>query len=99
MIYGISLKIDVSKIDKSKLFKGAKGMYLDATVFFDTEKEDKFGSHGEIQQKTEKNDPNIYLGNCKKFYEKGDTQQNFGTQRTPQPKFDSSTFDDTEIPF
>ena len=29
----ISLKIDVSKIDKSKLFKGSKGVYLDAVMF------------------------------------------------------------------
>ena len=32
---GVSLKIDVSKIDKARLFKGAKGTYLDATVFID----------------------------------------------------------------
>ena len=29
----ISLKLDVSKIDKSRLFTGAKGVYLDAVLF------------------------------------------------------------------
>ena len=28
----ITLKIDVTKIDKSRLFKGAKGTYLDAVL-------------------------------------------------------------------
>jgi hypothetical protein len=28
----ISLKLDVSKIEKNRLFKGAKGTYLDATL-------------------------------------------------------------------
>lgn len=28
----IKLKIDVSKIDKAKLFRGAKGVYLDCTL-------------------------------------------------------------------
>lgn len=29
----IRVKIDVTKIDKTKLFKGAKGTYLDLTLF------------------------------------------------------------------
>jgi hypothetical protein len=35
----ISLKIDIDKIDKSKLFKGQKGTYLDAVVFLNDEKD------------------------------------------------------------
>ncbi len=39
----ISLKIDVSKIDKSRLFKGAKGTYLDA-ILIETP-EGKYGDY------------------------------------------------------
>ena len=35
----ISLKIDVSKIDKNRLFKGAKGTYLDLTISVNDEKD------------------------------------------------------------
>ncbi len=42
MKYGVNVKIDVSKIDKNLLFKGAKGVYLDATVFIDPEQKSEF---------------------------------------------------------
>jgi hypothetical protein len=45
----IKLKIDVTKIDKSKLFKGAKGTYLDAVVFLKDEV-DQYGNNGMIVQ-------------------------------------------------
>ena len=43
----ISLRIDVQKIDKSKLFKGKKGTYLDLTVALNDE-EDDYGNNGGI---------------------------------------------------
>ena len=49
----ISLKIDVSAIDKSKLFKGKKGTYLDCTLLFN-ETPDKYGNNGMIVQETTK---------------------------------------------
>lgn len=52
--YAISLKIDVSKIDKEKLFKGTKGTYLDAVAFIDTETETQYGDHGMITQSVTK---------------------------------------------
>jgi hypothetical protein len=45
---GVSLKIDVSKIDKARLFQGAKGVYLDATVFIDVDQLDQYGNSGMI---------------------------------------------------
>jgi len=30
---GINISIDVTKIDKSRLFKGKKGTYMDLTTF------------------------------------------------------------------
>jgi len=84
---GVSLKIDVSKIDKARLFKGAKGMYLDATVFIDIEGFDQYDNSGMITQDVSKDEKqqgvkgNI-LGNCKVFWK----EQNQGgyQQQAPQ---------------
>ena len=52
--YAITLKIDVTKIDKQRLYKGAKGTYLDAVAFIDTEQESQYGDHGMITQSVTK---------------------------------------------
>lgn len=52
--YAVALKIDVSKIDKGRLFKGAKGTYLDAVAFIDTEQESQYGDNGMITQSVSK---------------------------------------------
>ena len=44
----ITIKIDVTKIDKNLLFKGAKGTYLDV-VLFETP-DDKFGNDYRVVQ-------------------------------------------------
>jgi hypothetical protein len=65
----ISLKIDVTKIDKSRLFKGEKGTYLDAILLFD-DQEDKYKNNGMIVESVSKEEKdngvkgNI-LGNAK----------------------------------
>jgi hypothetical protein len=65
----IALKIDVSKIDKERLFKGKKGTYLDAILWLDY-KEDQYGGNGMIAQQVPKDEyargvkGNI-LGNCR----------------------------------
>jgi len=59
-------KIDVSKIDKKRLFKGTKGIYCDLTVWF-SEEPDEYGNNLSIQQSTKKGEPKIYLGSAK-FY-------------------------------
>ena len=70
---GVSLKIDVSKIDKARLFSGQKGTYLDATVFIDLSELDQYGNSGMITQDVSKEEKlqnvkgNI-LGNCKVFW-------------------------------
>ena len=47
----ISAKIDLTKVDKSKLFKSDKtgSVYLDATIFWNDEK-DKYDQNGMIVQ-------------------------------------------------
>jgi len=49
----IAIKIDVTKIDKARLFEGQKGSYLDATVFLNDE-EDQYGNNGMITQSVSK---------------------------------------------
>lgn len=72
----ISLKIDVTKIDKNKLFKGKKGTYLDAVLFYNSEK-DQYDNNGMIVQSVSKEERDAgnrgaILGNAKEF----------GTQQT-----------------
>jgi hypothetical protein len=70
---GVSIKIDVTKIEKERLFHGKGGAkYLDCTVFIDTDKPGRFGDHGFITQDVTKEEReqdvrgNI-LGNVKVF--------------------------------
>jgi hypothetical protein len=43
-------KIDVSKIDKTALFKGAKGIYLDIVIWDNKDGTDQYGNDGFITQ-------------------------------------------------
>jgi hypothetical protein len=102
---GVSLKIDVSKIEKVRLFKGAKGTYLDATVFIDLADLDQYGNSGMITQDVSKDEKTQgvkgpILGNCKVFW--SDAGQ--APQHAPAPQqapaaggFDDDFSDD--IPF
>jgi hypothetical protein len=110
---GVSLKIDVSKIDKARLFKGQKGVYLDATVFIDTDQLDQYGNSGMITQDVTKEEKqrgvkgNI-LGNCKVFWRDHDPQQQPAEpqqsiyQQAPPQQQQPAQLDegwDEEIPF
>ena len=93
----IALKIDVTKIDKARLFKGKKGKYLDAVLFFD-ESEDKYGNNGMITQSVSKEERQQgvrgeILGNAKLL---------FSENSKPEKKADiPSDFDDMDdsLPF
>ena len=69
----LSLKINVSQIDKMRLFAGQKGKYLDATIFVDLAELDQYGNSGMITQDVSKEEKqqgvkgNI-LGNGKVFW-------------------------------
>lgn len=92
---GVSLKINVSEIDKARLFAGQKGKYLDATVFIDLDQLDQYGNSGMITQDVSKEEKqqgvkgNI-LGNCKVFWsDSGQAPQAQGgfQQQAPQQGF------------
>ena len=59
-------KINLSKIDKAKLFKGKTGKWMDIAVWL-SEEPDKYGNNLSIQQSTKKDEAKIYLGEAK-FY-------------------------------
>jgi hypothetical protein len=95
--YGISLSIDVTAIDKSKMFTHQNGKtYLDMTVFVDPNSPDNYGNHGMIVQNwkdaPKKGTP--ILGNAKVFWK--DTNQ-----AVPNPQSQAApAFDDgLDIPF
>lgn len=112
MKIGISLKIDVSKIDKNRLFKGAKGMYLDATAFVDLDELDQYGNSGMITQDVTKEEKDsgtkgAILGNSKVFWKgeqkqerQSDQYQSAQDQGPPVGRGAAiDSFDDSEIPF
>ena len=102
MKIGVNLSINVSNIDKAKLFDGKKGKYLDATVFIDTGEADQYGNHGMIAQSAtkEERDANIkgaILGNAKIFW-----NDSGSPQQSSQPQQESSSGGDDgfgDIPF
>ena len=73
MKIGVALKINVSKIDKAKIFKGEKGSYLDMTCFIDVGQADTYGKNGMITQSVSKEERDAgvkgnILGNVKVFF-------------------------------
>ena len=104
---GVSLKIDVSKIDKNRLFKGNKGTYLDCTAFIDLNELDQYGNSGMITQDVTKEEKEAgtkgaILGNCKLFWTGDGRQQaaNHSSQQAHQQGQQAApdNFDD-DIPF
>jgi hypothetical protein len=68
----VNAKINLSRIDKKKLFTGKKGIYLDLTIWIN-DKPDQFGYDISIEQSTGRDEVKIYLGNGK-FYVKKDPE-------------------------
>ncbi len=107
----VSLKVDVSKVDKARLFKGAKGTYLDMTVFVDPDNQDQYGNNGMITQDVSKEErqggvKGEILGNCKVFWQESGNQAQPQQQggKLSQPAASappSNNFDDfvDDIPF
>ena len=106
MKIGISIKIDVTKIDKSRLFTGKNGAkYLDLTTFIDTDNPSQYGDHGFISQSVSKEERDNkvqtpILGNTKVFYsDLPQAQAQAPQQQAPQQAPPMSTDFDDNIPF
>ena len=102
MKVGINVQIDVTKIDKSRLYKGAKGTYLNLTTFVDVDNKDQYDNNGFIGQSLTKEEResgqkmNI-LGNVDVFYTDGESQPK-NTQKVKQVMQESNLLED-DIPF
>jgi len=100
---GISISIDVTKIDKSRLFTGKKGVYMDLTTFIDLDEKDQYDNNGFISQSQTKEerdagaDRTPILGNCKVFFNDGATQPTPPSMIEPAPADDP--FGSDPIPF
>ena len=97
----ISLKIDVTKIDKAHLFKGAKGTYLDITLM---EKDgggvDEYGNAGFVAQSVSKeardrNERGPIIGNYRLIAKKAQAKK----PPAPRPPADHLDVACDEIPF
>ena len=100
MKIGISVKINVTKIDKAKLYQGNKGTYLNMTTYIDTDEVDQYGDNGFIsqsvsQEEREKGEKGRILGNCKVFFKEGSDSS---TQPSSPSTASQAGFDD-DIPF
>lgn len=94
MIYKIS--IDVTKIDKARLYTGKKGTYLNATVIIRDEP-DQYGNDGFIAEEVSKEEreagkKGTILGNVKRLVQ----QQPAPAQAVPNSIFDGTNDD---LPF
>jgi single-stranded DNA-binding protein len=106
MKIGVEVRIDVTKIDKARLYVGAKGKYLTMTTFIDTDQKDEYENNGFISHKKEKDEQGNtpILGNVKVFWsEQGQSQPQPRQQQAPIPNAHSQSapvddFDD-DIPF
>ena len=95
----IVAKIDVTKIDKTALFKGSKGTYLDIILFENKEGEDQYGNtHMVVQslpkERKDAGERGEILGNAKTLdFGKG------GKKKAPAPPADDDDDDDSDFPF
>lgn len=105
---GVGLRLDVSKIDKERLYRGAKGTYLDATVFVDLDEKDQYDQSGMITQdvtkeEKEKGEKGAILGNCRVFWkgEGGKAPQNNAPNGRSPAEDEPPVGDDmdSDIPF
>ena len=97
----IKLKIDVTKIDKTRLYKGKKGTYLNADLWIEDEP-DQYGNDGSIcmeqsKEERETKQPRIYIGNASKMFGWGDTQP--APKVNGQASSQAPTVDEEDVPF
>ncbi len=103
MKIGVNLKIDVTKLDKSRFFKGAKGTYADLSVYLDTDQADEYGNNGSIQiaatkEEREAKQKMPYVGSARIYFQSGESKQEKPAKAAQQVKTAEPDFDD-EIPF
>jgi single-strand DNA-binding protein len=87
---GISIKLDVKKLDKARFFAAQSGaLYVDLTMFLDPDNEGQYGDHGFCTQSTSKEERDNQvqmpiLGNGKIFYGLQELKAANSNQQVPQ---------------
>ena len=95
----IAISIDVTKIDKSRLIKGAKGTYANITVSVNDE-DDKFGNNASVwesqtkEERDDKEDRN-FLGNGKVIW----TSQSSNDAPKKSSKKSKQEVEEDDLPF
>lgn len=98
MKLGVSLRIDVTKIDKGRIYHGKKGKYVNLVTFIDTESPGKYGDHGFLTHEKTKEEQSErvrlpIIGNVKIFRREDD-----GGYPAPA-QTETHCIDDGEVPF
>jgi len=93
----IKIKLDVTKIDKSRLYKGAKGTYLDLVVY-ENESPDKYGNDYSVKQNCTKEERDAgvkmpYIGDGKRIGQKAAPQRTTRNIPRAQPAQDEDDGD------
>ena len=109
MKVGISVSIDVTKIDKARLFKGEKGTYLDLTTFVDLDQQDQYDNNGFVTQSPTKEEREAkeklpILGNVKVFFKDQNPDPSLhasGNRNQNNPTYEKAAGDDwdDDLPF
>lgn len=102
MKVGVELKIDVTKIDKARIYEGQKGKYLTMTAFIDVDNKDQYDNNGMITHKKEEGEERApILGNAKVFWTDGRDapQQQAPSQYQPTPSYPPQNEFDDSVPF
>jgi len=77
--------INLSKIDKSRLYKSEKGeMFLNVSVWINDEL-DNYGNIASIQQQVKKDELKIYIGNLKEYHKQEPKATEQSAQNQPEP--------------
>ncbi len=102
--YGVELRIDVTKIEKARIYEGEKGKYLTMTVFVDPDHADQYGNNGMITHKKNEGEERApILGNCKVFWsdnaQPNQQQQAQNAVASQQYQAPADDFDNSDIPF
>lgn len=87
----ITASINVKKIDKSMLVEGSKGTWLNLTIWIN-DANDRYGNDVSIEQRTEKGEDKIYLGNGK-TYKPTENRQESTPEARPSPQFSGNPDD------
>lgn len=96
----ITTKINVTKIDKSALFEGKNGKYLDLVLHDNRDGQDQYGNDGYIVQdigreRREAGERGPIIGNWRKI----ERRHNANAPQTQEPAAHRGGEEDDDIPF